>query len=289
MKRRLAPYDVQGDLDFAEALARTFDANWIAPRLGQGQSGGAPIFVFGMPRSGTTLVEQVIGGHPEATATGETGFFQRALRATLGKRRGSATSMEKSKTLSEAEQIEIGRAYLALGNERSGGRGRVIDKTLWSSHNAALIAAALPDALLIHVRRDAMDNCLACFSKLFAAGHKYTDDLDDLARYRLSYDTLMRHWRRTLPASRFLEIEYETLVYNFEREARRIVEFCGLNWTNALLDFTQVDRAVGTASAFQVRQGLFSSSVGRWRHYRAGLSSLEQILGGGGNRQAAAH
>ena len=285
-KRQLAPYDVSADLEFSAQVIRTFDAAWVDSRVRRGQTGG-PIFVFGMPRSGTTLVEQMIGGHPDVAATGETGFFQRAVRRVLNNRSGGASSLEKSRTLSDAEQAEIGRSYLALAEQRGGGARRVVDKTLWSSHNAALIAAALPNAALIHVRRDPMDNCLACFSKLFATGHQYTDDLDDLGRYRLSYDTLIEHWRRVLPADRFLEVEYEALVYNFEREARRVIEFCGLSWTSDVLDFTRLDRPVGTASAFQVRQGLFSSSIGRWRHYGNHLEPLDRLFARGPSRQAA--
>jgi tetratricopeptide (TPR) repeat protein len=289
LKRRSLPYRVETDVALADGLGNVLTADWLAKRLlSETDQTEAPIFVFGMPRSGTTLVEQLLAGHPDANAIGETGFFREALRAALKNRPASETYLDRLRTLRGDELAEAARGYVQMARSRSGSRGRrLVDKTLSTSHELAVIAAALPRALFIHVRRDRLDNALACFSNLFTAGHEFSYDFEDLATYRLSFEALTAHWPKVLPPGRLLEIDYESLVGDFEAKAKQTLDFCLLPWTPAVLDFSHVDRPVRSASAFQVRQGLFSSSVGRSSHFRKGLAPLKELFESGRQRRIA--
>lgn len=287
-RRQLVPYDVGPDLELHETYAARLTKNWLSERLSS-TAGAAPIFVFGMPRSGTTLVEQLIAAHPDAIAIGETGFFKKALADATRKRPASEPLIDKVQTLGRSDFERIGQAYAQAARERGGSAtARLVDKTLSTSLEAPLVAAAMPDAIFVHVRRDALDNCLACFSSLFASGHEFSYGLQDIAAYRLSYEQMIAQWQMVLPPNRFIEVEYEQLVRDFESQAKRLIGVCGLPWDRAVLDFSKVDRPVRSASAFQVRQGLFTSSIGRWRHYRSGLAAVEQMLGPARTQHAAA-
>lgn len=278
LKRQSIVYDVRSDVAFAGDIAGAFNQSWLEGHVGRGSNDATPVFVFGMPRSGTTLVEQLIAAHPDAAAIGETGFLQRAVRQSLRMINGQS-SIERTKALDGTSLARLGESYLAMMRERSRSHSqRIVDKTLSNSQYAGFIAAALPNATMIHVRRDARDNCLACYAKHFVSGNNFTYDLDDLAQYRRAHDRLMEHWRSVLPRDKFLEVDYEALVGNFAAEAQRIVAFCGLSWNDAVLDFARVSRPVATASAFQVRQGLYSTSVGRWRNYEKRLAPLLNAL-----------
>jgi hypothetical protein len=142
----------------------------------------------------------------------------------------------------------------------------------------ALIHLALPNTRIIHVRRDPLDTCFSCYSKLFASGLNYTYDLGELGRYYKAYAALMDHWRNVLPQGVMLEVQYETLAENFAEEAKRIVAFCGLEWDEHCLKFYETKRAVRTLSEIQVRQPLFKSSIGRWRLYEKWLQPLRDAL-----------
>ncbi|MBI1214173.1 MAG: tetratricopeptide repeat protein [Alphaproteobacteria bacterium] len=282
IKRRSLTYKVEDDVALASGLTKTLTAEWLGRhRVSVTGSAEAPIFVFGMPRSGTTLVEQLLAGHSDTSAIGEAGFFRQAMGAVLRRKRSEESYLSRLSSLSVEELAEAGKIYAQLARVRGGSdRLRLVDKTLTTSNEVPLVAAALPNAFLIHVRRNAMDNCLACFSMLFTGGNEFTYDLGDLAAYRQSFDAMVKNWSELLPG-RLLEVDYESLVGDFEAQARRIFEFCQLPWSQELLEFDKVDRAVRSASAYQVRQPLFSSSVGRWRHYRFGLSAVEEIFGPG--------
>jgi hypothetical protein len=155
----------------------------------------------------------------------------------------------------------------------------VIDKFPGNFQHLGLIRLALPNAKIIHVRRDPMDTCFSCYSKLFLNGLNHAYDLGELGRYYRLYDSLMAHWRRVLPEVAMLEVQYETLVNDFENQTRRIVDFCGLAWSERFLAFHKNDRAVRTHSQAQVRQPLFASSIGRWRNYEKHLTPLRDALG----------
>ena len=142
-----------------------------------------------------------------------------------------------------------------------------------------LIYLTLPQARIIHVRRDPRDTCLSCYSWLFESGLEFTYDLGELGRYYRAYEAMMAHWRAVLPEGAMLEVQYEALVGNFEEEARRILEHCGLEWDERCLEFHKTKRRVRTASAVQVRQPLYKSSIGRWQPYKEQLRPLLDALG----------
>jgi hypothetical protein len=180
-----------------------------------------------------------------------------------------------------AEQFRnIGDRYLARLEAAAGtAPARITDKMPGNFSSIGLIHLALPNARIIHTVRDPVDTCLSCFSKLFSADQPFTYELGELGRYYRAYQALMDHWRRVLPEDVLLEVRYEDMVGDFERQARRIVDHCGLPWNDACLAFHETARPVRTASQAQVRQPLYNSSVGRWRPAPEILQPLLDGLG----------
>jgi len=172
----------------------------------------------------------------------------------------------------------LGAAYVEALHRRAPEAERVTDKMPANFRYAGLIHLALPQARIIHIRRDLRDVALSCFSTLFTAGQHFTYDLAELGRYMRAYRKLMAHWRQILPPGTMLEIDYEALVDDLPGNARRIVEYCGLEWDDALLAFHETRRSVQTASVMQVRQPIYRSSVGRWRDYEKEMAPLLDIL-----------
>lgn len=248
--RGLLPYDEHA------ALKQMLDA----PRFyqeGRGAESCVPIFIIGMPRSGTTLVEQILASHPAVCAGGERRDFELALNA-----------------VGPGDLARLGKAYLARLPRLGPDQRHVTDKLPANFVHAGLIHAALPQARFIHVLRDPADTCVSCFSKLFDVGQEFTYDLAELGRYYVAYRRLMDHWRAALPPQSFIEITYETLVGDLEGETRRLLDFCGLQWDAACLSFHDTKRLVQTASATQVRKPLYASSIGRARRVRAHIEPL---------------
>ena len=173
----------------------------------------------------------------------------------------------------------IGTDYVMRMRALAPNAERMVDKTLGNFLYAGLIHLALPNARLIHARRDPADTCVSCFSQLFAGEFRYSYDLGELGRYYRAYAALMEHWRRVLPPSLMLEVQYEDLIADFEPGARRIVAHCGLEWNEACLTFHESERPVRTFSAVQVRQPVYATSVGRWRNYESHLGPLLRELG----------
>ncbi|MGH7030610.1 MAG: sulfotransferase family protein [Stellaceae bacterium] len=243
----------------------------IRERAKQGDASPLPVFIVGMPRSGTTLVEQMLASHPEVHGAGELGEIERAV-AALGGPDGVPAD------IGGAELRRLGASYLAKVTALAPGATRITDKMPANFRYAGLIHLALPNARIIHLSRDPVDTCLSCFSILFGGDQPFTYDLGELGRYYRAYQRLMAHWRAVLPAGVMLEVRYEALVGDFEQEARRIVAHCGLRWNAACLDFHNTRRPVHTASSVQVRRPLYRSSVGRWRPAEEVLRPLLDAL-----------
>ncbi len=225
-----------------------------------------------MPRSGTTLIEQILSSHPMVHGAGEL-----SILGTLAEKTGSFPSSVP--TMAPERFGALGAAYLAQVAGRSRGRGRVVDKLPSNFLFAGLIRLMLPDARIIHCRRDPVDTCLSCYTKLFVGDVPFAYDLTELGRFHRDYQALMAHWRKVLPASRFLEVDYEAVVEDIEREARRMLNFLGLPWNDAVLRFHETERPVRTASVNQVREPLYRTSVGSWKTYAAELGPLLKALG----------
>ena len=261
LRRAHAPFDIAGAERRMAAIAERFDAGLLERAEGKGADSDRPIFIVGMPRSGTTLVEQIISAHPDVEGGGELLHMARIAS-------GPASQGQDWRAL--------GEAYLDALPQ---GSPRVTDKAIDNFQHIGLIAAVLPNAVIVHCRRDARDVGLSCFSTRFTQGQEFTNDLGDLGRYWRAYDRLMEHWRAVLAPGRMLEVSYEALVEDLEGWTRRMLDHCGLAFDAACLRFHESDRPVRTASVAQVRRPIYASSVGRWRNYEARLGPLIEALG----------
>jgi tetratricopeptide (TPR) repeat protein len=276
LKRAEIAYNEAAELGFFAALERTIDESLIAALRTYGNPFELPVFVFGMARSGSTLIEQILAAHPAVAAAGETAEFGRLI-AELRPPVGTAAPLPE---VGAAMRVLADRYLAAVSRHLGAGTVRVTDKTLANFSLAPLIHVALPNARLIHVRRNWLDTCFSCFATLFLGPYvSFSYDLAELGRYYAAYDRLMTRWRALLPPDRFLEVDYEAVVGNLETEARRIVAFCGLPWDDACLEFQTARRPVRTASAFQVRQPLYDSSIGRATRFAKHLAPLIAAAG----------
>ena len=271
MKRGVVAYSADATEKFFADVAAAFPPGLLDRLAGQGLRSPAPIFVVGMPRSGTTLIEQILAAHPAVRGAGELRFMRSVVEQISDFPKGVAA-------LDAGALQRLGQHYLSRVEALADGRPRVVDKSPGNFINAGLIRLILPDAKIIHARRDPVDTCLSCYTKLFADALNFTYDLTDLGRYCRDYQKLMEHWRAVLPASHFIEIDYEAVVDDIETEARRMIEFLELPWDPACLEFYRVERPVRTASVNQVRQPIYRSSSGRWRKHADALQPLLKVL-----------
>jgi tetratricopeptide (TPR) repeat protein len=276
LKRRQCGYDEATTLGRLMRIKAAFAAESVRDREGLGAPSATPIFIVGMPRSGTTLVEQILASHPKVFGGGE----QRAIANLAEGITGTNGSFfpEAMARISGAQLRELGTSYLQTVKRLSPNAERVTDKMPGNFVLLGLIHLTLPNARIIHVRRDIRDTAVSCFSTLFARGHEFTYDLAELGRYCRAYLQLMEHWRQVMP-NVMLEIDYEDLVADLESQARRIVAHCDLTWDDGCLDFHRTERSIRTASARQVRQPIYRSSVGRWREHEVALQPLLEALG----------
>lgn len=261
-----------------ERIARVFTPALLAARAGGGAPSDVPVFIIGMPRSGTTLIEQTLASHPAVFGAGERSELGRIVGALDERRIGLFP--ESVPGMSDATLRGIGEEYVTALHALAPDARRIVDKMPANFAYAGLIRLVLPNAKIIHAMRDPVDTCLSCFSKLFSGDQPFAYDLAELGRYYRGYRRLMAHWRAVLPPAFMLEVEYEQMVGDFETQARRIVAHCGLPWDPACLDFHKTARPVQTASLIQVRQPIYKSSVGRWRPDPALLRPLLDALEG---------
>ena len=249
-------------------------------RTGDGSDSEEPIFVIGMPRSGTTLIDRILSSHPQVQSAGELQNFGVLLKRASGSR---TQSMLDPDTIAFARQLDwraLGDAYVASTRPGTGQRPRFVDKLPHNFLYAAYIAQALPRARIVCLRRSPMDTCLGNFRQLFAQTSPYYDysfDLLDTGHYYVRFHRLMAHWQTIMPG-RILELGYEALVEDQEGQTRRLLEHCGLPWDPVCLRFEENSAPVATASAVQVRAGLNAKSVGRWRKYETELAGLRELL-----------
>lgn len=269
-------YDEATALDFLQRIREHITSQVIAAKRGRGADANLPIFILGMPRSGSTLVEQILAAHPQIGAGGELQHFGRAMAAVMDSRRYP----DNVATMQDASLRQLGTRYVAALRATAGPLpARVTDKMPTNYLFAGLIQLALPNALIIHTSRDPVDCCLSNFTTLFAPGRlPYTYDLGALGRYYRAYDALMQHWHELLPGV-MLNVQYERLVGDFEATARQIIARCGLAWDDACLQFHTAQRQVHTASVSQVRQPLYTDAIGRWRGQSALYAPLLAALG----------
>jgi tetratricopeptide (TPR) repeat protein len=271
LKRATISYDEAETFGIFDRIAAQFDRARARRPVAGAAASDLPVFVVGMPRSGTSLVEQIIASHPSVHGAGEL--------IDLNEIVAPLPFPELARHADDRMLREIGHAYLERLKHKSPGALRIVDKMPANYVFLGLIHLALPGARIIHVRRDPTDTCASCFSKLFAEEQHHTYDLAELGRYYRKYDALMDHWRRTLPDGAMLEVRYEDLVEDLEGQARRLIGYCGLDWDPRCLDFHQTARPVRTASVRQVRRPIYRSSVGRSAALADHLGPLREALG----------
>ena len=277
-KRATLCYDEAAMMKLFDRTEAVMRADRVREKAGAGDPSTLPVFVIGMPRSGTTLVEQILASHPDVHGAGELETFSEVVGSVYGP---DGRAVEYPEFVAECGGDvfrAIGSYYAAVLRRLAPQARRVVDKMPSNFVFAGLIHLALPNARIIHVVRDPIDTCLSCYFQLFTGSLDYSYDLGELGRFYQRYRHLMDHWRDILPEGRMLEVRYEDVVGDLEASSRRILAYCGLEWDPQCLRFHKTDRRVRTASASQVRRQIYRSSIGRWRDYRPYLEPLLQEL-----------
>lgn len=251
-------------------MIEKYSAENLALYKTRGHPSDRPILIVGMPRSGTTLTEQIIAAHPRVAGGGERHYWgetgEKAREGEIALDRGGITSIAQACLADLATVL------------RAQGADRVTDKMPHNFLSLGLIHAAFPNARILHVRRNPVDTCLSIYFQNFNCGHSYSFDMEQLVAHYRQYQRLMSHWRRVLPPDRLFEFDYEALIADQEEMSRKLIDFCGLEWDDACLRYYQDGRAVKTPSLHQVRQKIYSSSVERWRNYEPHIAPLMQLL-----------
>lgn len=278
---RVADYDIRTDLSLIERIMATCDAGWIG--AGGRDRGSAspgehtPVFVVGLPRTGTTLTERILCSHSQVQSLGETQFLQMVIRRESGVHSIEPITPEMISAAAGKDIDQIGQGYLDAVAYRLGERPLFIDKLPYNFLFLGFVAKAWPQARIVHVARHPMDSCFAMYKQVFTWAYKFSYSLDHLASYYIAYRRLLDHWRATL-GDRLVEVEYETLVREPEAETRRLLAELGLDFEEACLHFERNRSASTTASSVQVREKIHDRSVGRWRHFGAQLEPLRRAL-----------
>ncbi len=261
-----------------DAALEVFTEEFLAVHEGLGCDDPAPIFIVGLPRSGSTLIEQILASHSQVEGTAELPYLGR-VATSLNRNRADGVNYPQAVRELTAPNFEaLGRRYLEhAALHRIEGRPRFIDKMPNNFPNVGFAHLILPRAKIIDARRHPMDSCLSCYRQLFARGQAFTYDLTEIGEYFLQYQRMMDHWHAVLPG-RVLTVQYEELVGDFDDQVRRLLDFCELPWEDACLNFHETERPVRTASSEQVRQPIYQGAVGFWRRYEAHLEELAEVL-----------
>jgi tetratricopeptide (TPR) repeat protein len=277
LRRATYAYDVADDEQLLESIAAAFSAETIARNANAGDPDESPVFIVGMPRSGTSLLEQILSAHPESYGAGELLQIKHLVLRDLAPR-GLYPAVVPE--LAPDAFRALGRRYVEATSALAPRAKRIIDKLPLNFYFAGLIHLMLPSARIIHVRRDPLDTCLSCHTTLFREPMRFAHDQTELGRFHRAYRRLMVDWRQVLPAARFIEIDYDQLVADPEPLTRRLLDFCGVPWDAACLRPHESDRAIRTASRLEARRPVYRTSVGRARRYRDYLGPLIAALGG---------
>jgi tetratricopeptide (TPR) repeat protein len=262
-------YDGEARSNFVDNMIRTYSTEAISQIGGGGSSSAKPVFVVGMPRSGTSLAEQIIASHPAAKGAGELSFWSDAAD------KHQASTQQGG--LAEPIRKVLAEEYLRELVAGPGDAPRIVDKAPGNGDYLGLIHSVFPNARIIYMRRDPIDTCLSCYFQQFAATLNFTNDLSDLAHFSREHQRLMAHWRAVLPPGSIIEVPYEALIADQESWTRNILEFIGLEWEDGCLDFHKTARPVVTSSYWQVRQKVYEHSVARWRNYEKFIGPLRGL------------
>jgi tetratricopeptide (TPR) repeat protein len=278
LKRRSSEFSIQKEHDLFERNKKTFSPGFFSSHQGIGYQDKTPIFILGMPRSGTTLVEQILASHPLVFGAGELAVLAMLID----------DHCSKAKTTSFPECVldfamdafaKMGAEYIAKIREYSSDALYITDKMPHNFLHVGFINTILPNAKVIHCLRDPMDTCFSIFKKDFKGPHKYAHDLFELGRYYNLYRDLMAHWEKVLPG--FMHsLKYEELISDQQNQTKGLLDFCGLPWDETCLDFHKTERRVGTASLAQVRQPIYNDSIELWKRYEKHLEPLKKAIYG---------
>jgi len=261
-----------------DAIVEVFTEEFLAVNGGIGCDDPAPIFIVGLPRSGSTLIEQILASHSQVEGTAELPYLGRVATSLTRNRADGVNYPQAVRELKGPNFEALGRRYLEHASlHRVEGLSRFIDKMPNNFPNVGFAQLILPRAKIIDARRHPMDSCLSCYRQLFARGQTFTYDLTEIGEYFLQYQRMMDHWHAVLPG-RVLTVQYEELVTDFDNQVRRLLDYCELPWEDACLNFHETDRPVRTASSEQVRQPIYQGAVGFWHRYEEHLDELAEVL-----------
>ena len=277
-RRQRENYDPVQTMDAHDEFIGAFSAEFLESHEGEGCDSNATFFIVGLPRSGSTLIEQILASHPDVEGTHELPELGRVGRSIGLKRNDRRAYPTAIRELGAAEFQGLGEEYLRR-TERHRDRGlkHFTDKLPNNFVHAGFINLILPNAKIINARRHPLDSCLGTYKQLFARGQPFSYDLFELGEFYLQYERMMNHWNEVMPG-KVLDVQYEDVVSDLETQVRRILEYCELPWDDACLKFYETDRAVKTASSEQVRKPIYTSSMHLWRNYEQHLGPLIEVL-----------
>jgi tetratricopeptide (TPR) repeat protein len=278
VRRRGALFDPAAHHQAVARLIATFAPGYFRRVASFGVDTELPIFVVGMMRSGTTLVEQILASHPQVYGAGELREFG-VITSSLAQTLGAGESYPECVVRLDAENVRaLAERHVSMLRRHGGAAQRVVDKMPFNFLHLGMIATLFPRARIVHCRRDPIDTCLSCYFQNFGEPYGFTLDLGHLGAYYREYERLMEHWMALLPVPIF-SLSYEELTMHQEAVSRRLIAFCGLEWDERCLRFNETERSVRTASTLQVRKPMYQSAVGRWKRYEAHLGPLLEALG----------
>ncbi len=277
LRRVNESYDPVETETIHDRIIASLTAEFLEAHAGEGDPDPAPIFIVGLPRSGSTLLEQILASHSQVDGTHELPDLVRIIRSINRNRRRDGAYPEALLGYSADGFVALGREYLDSTQRHRGGALYFTDKMPNNFACIGLIHLILPNAKIINARRHPLDSCVGSFKQLFYKGQAFTYDLVELGEYYLQYQRLMDHWHTVLPG-KVLDVQYEDMVRHQERETRRLLAHCGLPWEDHCLEFYKTDRAVNTASSEQVRQPIYAGSINAWRRFEAHLGPLIEVL-----------
>ena len=277
-QRSLEHYDpVQTEVTNDEII-QVFDKPFLQANAGLGDPSVAPIFIVGLPRSGSTLIEQILASHSLVEGTSELPYIGRVATSLNRNRADGVNYPFAARELREANFTALGQDYLNQANaHRQTDKPRFIDKNPNNFPSIGLIHLVLPNAKIIDARRYPLDSTLSCYRQLFAKGQTFVYDLIEIGEYFLQYQRMMDHWHQVLP-DRVLTVQYEDVVTDLEGQVRRLLAYCELPWEDTCVRFHETERPIRTASSEQVRQPIYSKSIHFWRNYEAHLGELIDVL-----------
>ncbi len=295
LRASMMRYDVRQDVETMAKIAEVFaphsrhipatdsgiydtDSATLSTTNATPENRTKPVFIVGLPRTGTTLVDRILSSHTEVASLGEISDLASAIVRLAGPVQNRMELIEKS---AEINFVSLSKQYAKSTSERGLDAPVLIDKTPANFLYLGIIARAMPDARIVHLKRHPLDACYAIYKTLFRMGYPYSYRLDQLADYYIAYEKLMTHWHEVMPGQ-ILDLQYENLVHGTKTEARKLLAHCGLEWHDAVLAFHENTSPSATASAAQVRRPVYSSSIGRWRDHAAGLEPLIERLAAAG-------